>query len=110
MATITTNTAIGEREQLADVITRISPDECPVYSAAQKTTANGIFQEFLVQELASASTTNFVAEGADMNDTGITNVVRMGNYAMISQKGFIISNTLDVVDKAGREREVALTH
>ena len=107
MATITTNTAIGERETLADVIVRISPDECPVYSAAQKTTATGVFQEFLVQELASAASNNHVAEGADMTDTGITNVVRMGNYSQISTKGFIISNTLDVVDKAGRDREVA---
>ena len=107
MAVVTTTTAIGERETLADVIVRISPDECPVYSAAAKTTANGVFQEFLVQELASAVTNNHRAEGADMTDTGITNVVRMGNYAQIASKGFIISNTLDVVDKAGRDREVA---
>ena len=36
-----------------------------------------------------------------------TATVRFGNYHQISQKGYIVSNTLDAVDKAGRDREVA---
>ena len=36
MATQTTVIAIGEREDLSDVITRIDPDETPIYSALRK--------------------------------------------------------------------------
>ena len=36
MAQFTTANAIGEREDLSDVITRIDPDETPVFSALKK--------------------------------------------------------------------------
>ena len=43
MATFTTTLAKGAREQLADVIYRIDPDETPIFSALKKETSNGIF-------------------------------------------------------------------
>jgi len=106
MATATTATAVGERETLADIIYKVDSDETPIFSAMQKETSNGVFTEWQVQELASAGA-NAVAEGADMADTGVTATVRLGNYHTISQKGYIVSKTLDAVDKAGRAREVA---
>lgn len=106
MATATTATAVGERETLADIIYKVDSDETPIFSAMQKETSNGVFTEWQVQELASAGA-NAVAEGADMSDTGVTATVRLGNYHTISQKGYIVSKTLDAVDKAGRAREVA---
>lgn len=109
MATLTTATKIGERETLADVIARIDSDETPIYSGASKRTTNGIFAEFLVQELASAATDNHRNEGADMTDSGVTALTRFGNYHQISSRGFLISNTVESVDKAGVESEVALT-
>ena len=60
-----------------------------------------------MQELAAASTSNHANEGADMADSGVTATSRLGNYHQISTKGFIVSHTLDAVDKAGRDREVA---
>jgi len=107
MATLTTATKIGERETLADVIARIDSDETPIYSGASKRTTNGIFAEFLVQELASAATNNHRNEGADMTDSGVTALTRFGNYHQISTRGFLISNTVESVDKAGVESEVA---
>ena len=106
MATHTTATAVGERELLSDIIYKIDSDETPLFSSMAKTTANGVFTEWQVQELSSAST-NAVNEGADMSDTGVTATARLGNYHQISQKGYIISKTLDAVSKAGRDREVA---
>jgi hypothetical protein len=107
MATHTTSTAVGEREQLADVIYRIDPDETPIFSALKKETSNGIFTEWQVQELASASTTNYVNEGADASFGTPTATVRLGNYHQISVKAVAVSGTLDVVDKAGRDKELA---
>lgn len=107
MSTFTTSTAIGEREQLADVIYRIDPDETPIFSALKKETSNGIFTEWQVQELAAASATNYVNEGADASVAAPTATSRLGNYHQISVKAVAVSKTLDAVEKAGRDREVA---
>ena len=107
MATLTSVTKIGERESLADTIAKIDSDETPIYSGAQKRTNNGIFAEFLVQELASAATNNHRNEGSAMTDTGVTALSRLGNYHQISTRGFVISKTVEAVNKAGIQSEVA---
>jgi len=106
MATFTTSLAVGEREQLADVIYRIDPDETPIFSALKKETSNGIFTEWQVQELAAAAN-NAVNEGADASFATPTATTRLGNYHQISVKAVAVSGTLDSVDKAGRDKEMA---
>ena len=101
MATYTSSTAIGEREDLADVIYRIDPDETPVFSNAEKVTTSGIFHEWQVQELAAAVDTNYVNEGSDYSFVNPSATTRLGNYHQISVQAASVSNTLDVVDKAG---------
>ena len=105
MTTFATSAAVGEREQLADVIYRIDPAETPFFSNVKKETSNGIFTEWQTQELASASATNYVNEGAAISTAAATPTVRLGNYHQISVKSFATSGTLDAVDTAGRERE-----
>lgn len=107
MATQTTVIAIGEREDLSDVITRIDPDETPIYSALRKETVNNTTFDWLVQELAAASESNFVAEGADASYATPTQAVRFSNVTQISQKDAAVSGTLDSVDTAGRAKETA---
>lgn len=108
MATYTSATAVGEREDLSDVIYRIDPDETPLVSNAQKETTKGIFHEWQVQELAAAVDTNYVNEGADYSYVNPTATTRLGNYHQISVQAASVSNTLDVVDKAGRDKETAM--
>lgn len=107
MAQFTTANAVGEREDLSDVITRIDPDETPIFSALRKETANGVFVEWQVQELAAAVATNYQNEGADASYATPTATTRLGNHLQISQKDAQVSGTLDAVDKAGRDAEVA---
>lgn len=107
MATFTTTLAVGEKEQLADVIYRIDPDETPIFSALKKETSNGIFTEWQVQELAAASATNYVNEGADASIGTPTATSRLGNYHQISVAAVAVSKTLDAVEKAGRDKELA---
>ena len=99
-------TAIGEREQLSSVINRIDPVETPLYSNAKKEVVKGVFHEWQVQDLAAAAE-NAVNEGADANYAAATPTTRHGNYCQIGQKSVSVSDTLDVTDKAGRDREVA---
>jgi len=83
------------------VISRIDPDETPIFSNAKVETTKGIFHEFQVQELTAASDTNYVNEGADFSYVNPTATTRLGNYHQISVQAASVSNTLDVVDKAG---------
>ena len=108
MATYLSSNAVGERESLADVIYRIDPDETPLVSNSQKETTKGIFYEWQVQELAAASDTNHSNEGADYSYANPAPTVRLGNYHQISVQAASVSNTLDVVDKAGRDKETAM--
>jgi hypothetical protein len=105
MAVFTTTNAVGEKEQLADIIYRIDPAETPIFSNVKKETSNGIFVEWQVQELANASSTNYHNEGATTATAAATPTSRIGNYHQISKKVFATSGTLDAVDSAGRERE-----
>lgn len=98
--------AVGEREQLANTIMRIDPAETPLFSNAKKETSKGVFVEWQVQDLASAAE-NAVNEGADANYATAVATTRLGNYHQISQKSISVSDTLNVVDKAGRDREIA---
>ena len=106
MATHTTATAVGEREQLADIIYRIDSDETPIFSTSAKETVNGTLVEWQVQELSSAGQ-NSLSEGSDATYATPTASTRLNNYTQISGKDFAISGTLEAVDKAGRDRESA---
>ncbi len=105
MAVFSTQAAVGEKEQLADIIYRIDPAETPIFSNVKKETSNGIFTEWQVQELTAASATNYHNEGATTATAAATPTSRVGNYHQISKKVFATSGTLDAVDTAGRERE-----
>jgi len=107
MATYKTANAIGEREDLSDVITRIDPAETPIFSNGKKVTTSGVFHEWQVQELTAAADDNYVAEGADYSYVNPTVTTRLGNYHQISVQAASVSGTLDVVDKAGRDKETA---
>jgi len=105
MTVFATSAAVGEKEQLADIIYRIDPAETPIFSNVKKETSNGIFTEWQVQELTAASATNYHNEGATTSTAAATPTSRVGNYHQISKKVFATSGTLDAVDTAGRERE-----
>lgn len=107
MATYKTSDAVGEREELADVIYRIDPTDTPIFSALKKEGARAVYTEWQVQELAAASATNYNNEGADYSYVNPSATTRMGNYHQISVKAASVSGTLDAVDKAGRDRETA---
>lgn len=106
-ATFDAYTAIGQREDLMDVIYEISPTETPFMSNAARTTAKAVLHEWQTDALAAASTANAHIEGDDI--TGITAVptTRVGNRLQISRKSVTITGTLDAVDKAGRARETS---
>ena len=106
--TYTTYAAIGQREDLSDVIDMISPTEVPVYSMLRKSKASARFFEWQTDALAAAAN-NAQIEGDDVTAfTAVSPPTRWGNYTQISTKNYLISETEEVVNKAGRKSEDAL--
>jgi len=111
--TIVTNTftrfdAIGVREQLSDAIYNISPTETPFITNAGRGKLSNTLFEWQTDALATAITTNQQIEGDDITSyDAVTPTVRLGNYSQISRKTVVISETEEVVDKAGRSSELS---
>jgi hypothetical protein len=107
MATYQTYTAIGQREDLSDVIYNISPTDTPFMSSIGKTKATAVYHEWQTDSLAAASLSNYAVEGATASDATMSPTTRVGNRTQIAQKTVKISGTLQSVDKAGRKSEKA---
>ena len=107
MPTFTAHTAIGQREDLTDIIYDISPTETPFMSSIGKTKATAVNHEWQTDSLAAATTANAAIEGADATSATLSPTVRLGNYTQIIQKTVQVSGTLDTVNKAGRKSEKA---
>jgi hypothetical protein len=107
MPTFTAHSAIGQREDLTDIIYDISPTETPFMSSIGKTKATAVYHEWQTDSLAAATTGNAAIEGADATSATLSPTVRLGNYTQIIQKTVQVSGTLDTVNKAGRKSEKA---
>jgi len=105
-ATFQTFTAIGNREDLSDVIYNISPVETPFMSNASKMSASATYTEWQTDSLATAGT-NAAIQGGDATNTTVSPTVRLGNHTQILERTFGISGTQNAVSKAGRKDELA---
>lgn len=105
--TYLTYSSIGNREDLSDVIYNISPEETPFMSGAGRGKAKATFHEWQIDSLAAAVSTNQVIEGDEATFATPTATTRLGNRLQISRKTLILSDTQEVIDKAGRKSEEA---
>ncbi len=104
--TFLTTAAIGNREDLSDVIYRISPTATPVLNLAAKAKATNTLHEWQVQDLAAAAA-NAQAEGDDATAKTVTPTVRLNNRTQISTKTVIVSGTQQSgMNPAGRKDEI----
>jgi hypothetical protein len=106
MATYQTYTAIGQREDLSDVIYNISPTSTPFMSSIGKTKATATYHEWQTDSLAAAALGGAV-EGADASTITASPTTRIGNRTQIFTKSVAVAGTLEAVDKAGRKSEKA---
>lgn len=107
MATLKTTDVKHVREDLADVISDISPEETPFLSMIGKTSATGRFHEGLSDSLAAPNKDNAAAEGADAAAADQTGPVRFGNHCQIFTKTVDVSGTLEASNTAGTKSEMA---
>jgi hypothetical protein len=105
--TLTSFSAVGNREDLSNIIYDVSPSETPFLSAIPKTKATGTKHEWQIHTLTAASGSNAVLEGDDATTDASTVTTRLYNYRQISDKVARVTGTQEAVDKAGRRSEMA---
>jgi hypothetical protein len=106
MTTYQTYTAVGQRDDLTDVIYNISPTDTPFMSSIGKTKATATFHEWQTDALAAPALGGAV-EGADASTMTASPTSRIGNRTQIFTKSVSVAGTLEAVDKAGRKSEKA---
>ena len=102
--TVTTVSAIGNREDLADIIYDISPMDTPFLSRAAKSRATAVYHEWQTDALDAAGT-NRKVEGDDATAATFVATTRVGNYLQIASKTISVSGTQRAVNSAGRADE-----
>lgn len=108
--TFTTFDAIGNREDLADIIYNIDPTETPIVNSAGRGTVSAILSDWQLDNLvaATATTGNAVLEGDNMTTfESAPPTTRVGNYTQISRREALVSGSQEAVNKAGRRSEIA---
>lgn len=93
------------REDLEDTIWLLDPMDTWALTNLDKVDASNVFHEWLSDNLAAAAS-NLVREGDDASYVTAAPAERLGNYQQISRKTFLISDTLERVNKAGRRSEI----
>lgn len=105
--THSTYDAIGNREDLSDIIYEVAPTKTPFLSMLPRTSATSTKHEWQTHDLAAASSTNFVIEGDDATTDAASVTARVFNYTAISDKVARVTRTQERVNKAGRNSEMA---
>lgn len=98
--------AVGNREDLTNVIYDISPTDVPFMSSIGRNKATAVKHEWQTDTLADATTDNAQIEGDDVAGSTSSPTTREDNYCQISRKDIVVTGTQDVVSKAGRTTEV----
>jgi len=104
--TLIFSAAVGNREDLSDVIYRIDPTDTPFMSLCERETATAVTHEWQTQALASASGSNAQVEGDDVAADAVTATARLGNHCQISRKAASVSGSQRAVQHAGRDDEL----
>ena len=106
MATYTTFNQIGKAEDVSDIITNITPTDCPMYSVikSEKVAARTFdWQEYTL----AAAGAHAAIEGADVSAGTQSPTTLRTNQCQILVKSFQISATADVIKTYGRAKETA---
>ena len=108
MATFTTYSQVGKAEDVQDIITDISPLDCPMYTMIKPTKVHARVYEYQQDSLAAAAD-NKALEGADPTMATLTATTMKTGNTQILTKAFQVSATADAIKTYGRAKETALS-
>lgn len=98
--------AIGNREDLTDIIAVITRHDTPIFSSLQKVKASATTHEWQTDTLSTGNS-NAQIEGADFSFSIPGARTRVSNYTQIFSKSLEVSETQRAVSTAGLEDEFA---
>ena len=98
--------AIGQAEDVSDIISNITPTETPFLSSIGSYPIKSRNPEWQEDDIRNGGD-NAKVEGAEYTVTTRTPTVMRGNYTQIMSDAIMIPATVDVVDKYGRAKESA---
>ncbi|KWV45674.1 head protein [Rhizobium altiplani] len=107
MATLITNNVSHVREDLGDVISRISPEKTPFKTEIGSTKATASQHFFLKDALDAPNKDNAAIEGADASFGTLTGPDRISNFVQTFTKTVQVSGLLQAVNTAGTKDEYA---
>jgi hypothetical protein len=93
---VTTN-----REDLADAVYRIDPEDTPFLSMVPRVKATAVLHEWSNQALSSINTTNARLEGDALSRAAATTPTRKQNYCQISSRDATVTGTQRATNPAG---------
>jgi len=106
MATYTTYTQVGQKEDVSDIIANISPFSTPCISMFKDEKVSARTFSFLEDSLAD-SAVNAQVEGADASMLTLSDATERTQNTQILSKAFQVSATADSVAVYGRAKETA---
>lgn len=98
--TFQTYAAIGNREDLIDIVTNIAPKDTWFLSNSGNSRATAVLHEWTNDTLA-APAANAQIEGDDQAASAITAKVRQNNYTQIIRKAYTLSDTQVATEQVG---------
>ncbi len=98
--------AVGNREDVSEIITNIAPYDTPLYSRMGRTQATQTRHEWLEDELGEPIQ-NAYPEGYTYFTVDVSPRNRLGNYTQIMHRGIQVTDTQEVVQKYGLRSEIA---
>lgn len=104
--TFQSTSAVGNREELSDIVNRITPEDTPIYTMIEKGKAESTNPQWEIDELAPPSA-NAQVEGDEYTFSATTPPVRVGNHTQIFRKTGIVSGTQEAVSNAGNVEKTA---
>lgn len=100
----TTNpgSAVGNREQIADLVSILEPENTPLYSLGKKSKATATFPEHVLDKLDDPSAPAIV-EGADTSsfDDKFAGRAKIGNRVQTFEKNWMVSKQQQAVTSVG---------
>lgn len=104
--TFTRYDAVGNREDLANIIYNVDPTDTPFMSGIARSTATNTLHEWQTDSLTAAAQ-NAKLEGDTYTNDALSATTRVSNYTQIANKVIGVSGTQQAMNPAGRANELA---
>lgn len=104
--TVLTTAAVGNREELDNFVSMITPTDTPIYTLAGKEKCDSKHPEWEYEDL-DATGDNAQPEGNEYTFDAVEQPTRVGNYTQIFTKTFRFSGTQQAVSNAGNAEKRA---